>query len=88
MLRPGHGLDHGCEGRKRGGRITAIDHAIRIAVLGLAMRGRTTAERQIESNHAFDQVTFDGTPEASVILPDAGASPFEGSPTESRCEPD
>ena len=46
------------------------------------MRGRTTAERQIESNHAFDQVTFDGTPEASVILPDAGASPFEGSPTE------
>ena len=40
------------------------------------MRGRTTAERQIESNHAFDQVTFDGTPEASVILPDAGASPL------------
>ena len=40
------------------------------------MRGRTTADRQIESNHAFDQVTFDGTPEASVILLDAGASPL------------
>ena len=52
------------------------------------MRGRMTAETQIKLNHAFDQVGFDGTPEASVILPDAGASPFEGSPTESRCEPD
>ena len=52
------------------------------------MRGRMTAETQIKLNHAFDQVVFDGTPEASVILLDAGASPFEGSPTESRCEPD
>ena len=47
MLRPGHGLDHGCEGRKSRGRITAIDHAIRIAVLG-ASHARSHDRRETD----------------------------------------
>jgi hypothetical protein len=32
------------------------------------MRGRVTAETQIKLNHAFDQVLFDGTPEARKVV--------------------
>ena len=45
------------------------------------MRGRVTAGTQIELNHAFDQVVFDGTPEArKVVVHPSGFAICRGQP--------